>query len=345
VAVIVPVRNGERTIDSCLESILRTHYPGSLRRIMVVDNASTDHTAQIVRRYPVEYVREPRRGPSAARNRGIQETDEPIIAFTDADCVVGGSWLRELVEAVSEHGVAAAGEILPYPPRTRCERYMAMRRRCWQRVALTLPYPYAVTANVAFRREVFARIGFFDERFTTGEDQDLSWRFLQSGLTLRYAADAIVFHRHRPHLGGFLTQQLAWAHGGSLLRRRYQLPGGLRTEIVEWWRLVRLAGVVVRAGARHATRGGPEMDLYYPLLDLLRRLAWRLMGMYSIVIGAPAAFDRRSAVRLNPAEWRISLEASPPAPFAPAHLMSTPLSIESDKEGNATMPAPVSTLR
>src|SRR5215470_11479521 len=98
VSVVVPVRNGERTIEACLTSILRSDYPEALREVVVVDNASTDRTADIVRRYPVKHVHEPVRGRSHARNRGIQSSAGHIVAFTDADCVVAGSWLRELVE-------------------------------------------------------------------------------------------------------------------------------------------------------------------------------------------------------------------------------------------------------
>ena len=129
VTVIVPVCNGERTIEACVAPVLRCDYPESLREVVVVDNASTDRTADIVRTFPVGYVHEPKRGRSYARNRGIHVSEGPILAFTDADCVVAESWLRELVGAFDDDAVSAvAGEILPDQPRTPGQRYMAMRK-------------------------------------------------------------------------------------------------------------------------------------------------------------------------------------------------------------------------
>jgi GT2 family glycosyltransferase len=322
VTVIVPVRNGEETIGACLASILRCDYPESLREVVVVDNASTDRTADIVRTYPVKYVHEPRRGRSHARNRGIQVSEGPVVAFTDADCIVARSWLRELVAAFDEEAVAAvAGEILPDPPRTPCQRYMAMRKPRWQCVALTSARPYAVTANVAFRRIVFDRIGAFDPRFTAGEDQDLSWRLLQAGLTLRYAPAAIVFHRHRPGSREFFKQQVGWAHGSWRLHSCYEGSGGGLAEGGRPGRLLRLIATCVRAGIRYRMRGGPEMNFYYPLFDAIRELAWCLGAAYSMVRALPVAFRPQARVKLDVRQWRIRHELRPPAierPSVPA---------------------------
>jgi GT2 family glycosyltransferase len=314
VTVVVPVRDGERTMEACVTSILRGDYPEALREVVVVDNASTDRTADIVRRYPVKCVHEPVRGRSHARNRGIQASEAPIVAFTDADCVVTGSWLRELVEAFDEDAVSAvAGEILPDPPRTPSQQYMALRKRCWQHAALTSPWPYAVTANVAFRRDVFARIGGFDPRFPTGEDQDISWRFLQAGLTLRYAPAAVVFHRHRTSAWDFFIQQLGWAHGSWRLHSRYDLPGGLGAQGGQRGRLLRLTAMCVRAGCRRWARGAPEMSFYNPLFDLIREVAWRLAGAYSAVVAPPVAFRPRPRVKLDVPQWRVRISGGPPS--------------------------------
>jgi GT2 family glycosyltransferase len=268
----------------------------------------------------VTYVQEPSRGRSHARNRGIQVSVAPIVAFTDADCVVSRSWLRELVEAFDEETVSAvAGEILPDPPRTPGQQYMAMRKRYWQRAALTSPWPYAVTANVALRRDVFARIGAFDPRFATGEDQDISWRFFEAGLTLRYASAAVVFHRHRAGPWDFFKQQLGWAHGSCRLHSRYELSHWLARG--EQTGLLELTTTCLRASGRRLTRGGPEMDFYYPLFDLIRGLAWRLAGIYATFMDLPVAFRPRPRVRLDVQHWRIrhdeSAGAAAPAALAP----------------------------
>ena len=87
VSVIVPVRNGERTVADCLTSLLELDYPTDSREILVVDNGSTDRTAEIVQRLPVTYLLEERVGRSHARNRGIEASSSELLAFIDADCV------------------------------------------------------------------------------------------------------------------------------------------------------------------------------------------------------------------------------------------------------------------
>lgn len=188
VSIVVPVRNAERTVRDCITSLLELKYPPSHREIIVVDNGSSDASRSIIRGLPVTLAIEPRRGPSWARNAGIDASGGDIIAFTDADCIVTSEWLRELVTSFREDdgAFAVAGEVLPFAPRTRAEHYMARRQNRWQAAALRAPRPYMVTANVAFRRQTFDEIGRFDPRFPIGQDQDLSWRFFAAGLRCAY---------------------------------------------------------------------------------------------------------------------------------------------------------------
>ena len=224
VSVVVPVRNGERTIGDCVEALLAGDFPAERREIVVVDNASTDRTAEIAARYPVRLVHEPRVGRSHARNRGIAAGQGEIVAFTDADCVAAPAWLRLLVEACGAPGISgAAGEVLPDPPVTAAQRYMARRDRNWQAEVLSLRERFAITANVAFRREVFDRVGLFDPEFVTAEDVDFGWRFFGAGLELVYVPDATVAHRLRAGPMELFRQQAGLGYGRALLRERYDL--------------------------------------------------------------------------------------------------------------------------
>ena len=149
-SVIIPVLNGERTIRECLVSLLKMDYPVERLEILVVDNGSTDRTAEIINSFRVRYHREERRGASYARNRGIEASKGEILAFTDADCLVTTNWLRELVQGFdSEEVGVVAGEVVAYPPQTPAERYTAMRRpRLSMRTSSHLDFPWFVTAYV-----------------------------------------------------------------------------------------------------------------------------------------------------------------------------------------------------
>ncbi len=288
VSVVVPVRNGERTIGDCIQSILNADFPTASREIIVVDNGSTDRTPQIIRSYPVTYLLELRRGPSRARNRGIEASRGDILAFTDADCVVTVGWLRTLA---AEFGIpevsGVAGEIVAYPPRTAVERYAARRRPLWQLAALNSARPFAVTANVAFRRSAFAAIGLFDPRFLTGQDQEFSRRFFAAGLRMRYSRAALVFHRHRDTVCRMLKQQFGWGYGAQQLGN--YAPRDELTALIRWfWRWA--SASLARNG-----QSGNREDAYFVYLEMLRRTARSLGALHCSVSSAlPRRLTRRS---------------------------------------------------
>lgn len=300
-SVVVPVRNGERHIRECVLSLTRTSYPAGLREIIVVDNGSSDRTAEIVRSLPVRYVYEARRGPSCARNRGILASSGSIVAFTDADCIVTTGWLSELVRAFDDERVwGAAGEIYSYPPRTPAQRYMALRKRQWQKPALESRWwPFAVTANVAFRRETFDRIGFFDPLLVRAQDKDFGRRFLQAGLRLEYCPKAVVFHQHRETAWGFFRQHAGWSYGAGLLHTKWRLPWSWRDELGKYAELARAAAVLVKTGLRHARYGGDRSELDHLRFEVLRRVAHRA-GTLQWALSRTPHWERSGAAGLQP---------------------------------------------
>jgi O-antigen biosynthesis protein len=284
VSVVVPARNCERTIGDCLASILRGDYPDDRREVLVVDNASTDRTAEVIHGYPVRRLQELRRGPAAARNRGIAESRGEIVAFLDADCVATTGWLRELVRDLRDDA-GVAGEIVSFPPRTPAERYRASRTVFLQKSAIKRTRPFAATGNAAFRREVFDTIGLFDPWLITAEDQDFSWRFFAAGLRLAYSERALVLTHHRPTAWGLFKQYIGWGYGAALLHRKHGLAWNLRNEVSMQGELLQAVGELARATASHALRGGDGPDVSYRYYDVLRRSALRLGGLYGVLEG------------------------------------------------------------
>ncbi|HMA26964.1 MAG TPA: glycosyltransferase [Solirubrobacterales bacterium] len=304
VSVIVPVRDGEFTIDDCLEAILATDYPDARREILAVDNGSTDGTAALIQSRPVRYLREERRGVSNARNRGIAESRGEILAFVDADCIVEPQWLTELVRPFEDPEVGGvAGDLKHIPPETPAERQAVRLLGNWQRFAFSSEPPYAVTANAAYRREVLARIGPFGPDMTRAQDVELGLRFQElSDRRLAFAERATARHRNRATQIGFFRQQLGWAYGAGLLGAKFEALGGdpvAPPAVREIGRTARGLGIV--AVARVRGRGPTQWveDAWY---DLLRQIAWWVGGRAGLRRGAriwrpstPAAEPGRSA--------------------------------------------------
>jgi len=282
VSVVVPVLNGEAHLSTCLNALCRVDYPADRHEILVVDNGSTDGTAEILGRYPIQTLYEPRRGPSQARNRGITAAIGDIVAFTDSDCVPTTGWLREIAKGfgTGETG-AVAGEILPYPPRTPAERYAARIRHLSPRRYMSREtFPFAVTANLAFRREVFEKVGLLDvDSPRGGESTDFCTRFFrETGQGLELAPRAIVFHRHRSNSWELFKQQWGYGRGHAYLYMKYgdEIPWGWRQTARVYGDLAVSAGsLLLGAGGFVAGRTGRD-DLEFVYFELLKKTALRL---------------------------------------------------------------------
>jgi GT2 family glycosyltransferase len=282
VSIVVPALNAESYIKDCLISILQTNYPPERREILVVDNGSTDRTAEIIKSFPARYFLETQRGVSFVRNKGIKVSGGEIVAFTDADCVVSKDWLRELIRGFDEKEVGGvAGEIVAYLPRTPAERYAARVRHLSPQKYLSRPQlPFAVFANLAFRREVFDRVGLLDEAFlSAGESTDFCTRFLrETGLSLKYVPKAVVFHRHRRTAKQFFKQQWNYGRSHALLYIKYreQIPWGWRQSVSAYRDLARSAWTLAKSGLHvHQWRQEKE-EIYFHYFEFLKKLAERL---------------------------------------------------------------------
>jgi len=225
VSVVVPAYNAEDTISMCIESLLAQDFPKDDFEIIIVDNNSTDRTAEIIKNYPVRYVAEKRKGASAARNAGIDAARGRLIALIDSDCIAGGRWLTEGVKPFKkEETGCVSGRVVSYEPSNMWERIISER----DEYAIPPDYwgwqPYAITANAFFRKEVFERVGKFDTIFRqpSAEDKDLCWRMLKkTNFVIEQRPSAIVFHKHRSNLKSYFRQHLHYSMNDQILKKKY----------------------------------------------------------------------------------------------------------------------------
>jgi GT2 family glycosyltransferase len=300
VSVVVPALDAADQAADCVRSLLAVDYPRDRREIVIVDAGSGDGTRDIVRKLPVRLIETTGRNISRARNAGIEASRGEIVAFTDTDCVASAGWLKALVPGFWRADVGAvAGNIIPFPPRTAVERYAARRRSHSQTRPLAHPrHPFAMTPNVAFRRETFDRVGLFDPQFPGGgwEDADFCWRLhRETSLGISYAPQAVVFHRYRATARDFLVQHFRYGYGLGLVLRKY--GDELRDE-AEWAsarRAVRALGSscwsLARSIAMPSTRAGQPDAVAFCCFDLLREAGQR-SGYVTAGFALPFGRDR-----------------------------------------------------
>ncbi len=259
VSIVIPVLNGAHTIGATLRS-LGEQRVDAVRETIVVDNGSTDGTAQVVRQFPdVRLLHEATPGAAAARNCGLRAATGEVVLFCDADVVLTRHWLPEMVAAFGDPDVMlAAGRIVCYPPQTGAERYLATCGVYDVERASERPYfPLAPSGNMGVRRAAALAVDGFDESMLSAEDADFCHRVMQLyPAPIAYRPRAMVFHRSRPSDAELRRQAHFYGEGVARLYVRYPeiLPWhlghvclvGARTAGRALWPLVLRAGQLLR---------------------------------------------------------------------------------------------------
>ena len=161
VSVIIPVLNGAATIGDTLAALqTQTGAPAGVQTL-VVDNGSTDATAQIVRRFDVTLLEEAKRGPGAARNRGLRAAAGAVIAHLDADTIPARRWLTEIIAPFGDADVQlVGGRTLAFRPETAAERYVARAALFDAEATIARAVlPFVPSLNMAVRRDAALAIG------------------------------------------------------------------------------------------------------------------------------------------------------------------------------------------
>lgn len=227
--VIVPVRNGARTLGRCLDG-LAAQADGATFEVVVVDNASTDASAAIARAHKLVdlVVREERAGSYAARNAGIAVATAPVLAFLDADCMPRPGWLAAGLAALAEGLDAVGGRIAPRPSAApsaweRYDRALYLDQR-----RLVAEQGFAATANLLVRAAVVQALGGFDATLRSSGDLEFGHRLSAGGYRLGYAPAAVVEHEPRRTAAGTWRLHRRLGAGWAALARRGLRPRGLR---------------------------------------------------------------------------------------------------------------------
>jgi succinoglycan biosynthesis protein ExoA len=223
ITVVVPVRNEARSIEQTLRTLLTQDYPRDLFEVIVADGGSTDETVPIVRELQGEFSNlqllfNPGRLSSAARNTAIRHMSGDFAVVVDGHChIPDRRYLRHLVSAFEESGAACLGRPQPLdvPNPTLFQAAVAVARssRLGHNPDSDIysdeaKFVEPQNTAIAYRREVFHRVGLFDERFDACEDVEFNHRVFEEKLSCFFSPTVkIVYHPRTSWLG--LFRQLA----------------------------------------------------------------------------------------------------------------------------------------
>lgn len=208
--VVVLTYNGRRFIGPCLDSLQGQDYPGL--KITVVDNASTDATADFVREsHPDVQLIEAgdNLGFAAGNNLAIRRSDAEFLLLLNQDAVARRDWASELIRTAGgdpQIGAVGGKMLMARCPSIINSTAIAINRAGWawdrdighkdrDPSPLTEEVFGACAGAVLFRTEALQRLGAFDEKFFMYfEDVDLCWRLRSAGLKILYNPLAVVIH-------------------------------------------------------------------------------------------------------------------------------------------------------
>ncbi len=227
VSIVIPAYNESENIEVCTNSLKNQNFPSEDYEIIVVDNNSKDNTLDIVKNLDVIHTVEYKRGPAATKNAGILLAKGNIIAFIDGDCIATKDWLKNIVSGFDKPDVGCvAGGIITMEDDnlSHMERFLIKKGYLSQAQHIEHQFlPFAATANAAYRKEVFDKIGLFDEKLFVGEDADLSWRMqLFTNYKIKYISDAAVFHPYESRPKRLFSQKRRHAYGSVMLYKKYK---------------------------------------------------------------------------------------------------------------------------
>jgi cellulose synthase/poly-beta-1,6-N-acetylglucosamine synthase-like glycosyltransferase len=227
VSVIVPAYNAAATLEQCLAAQCAQNFPRDEFEIIVVDDGSTDATAEIAARFsPARLICGEHRGAAAARNLGAREAHGDWLLFTDADCEPTEHWIETLCAAFADASVVGAKGTYRTRQRELVARFVQLEyEEKYARMRRAQTIDFIDTYSAAYRRDVFLANGGFDESFPSAsvEDQEFSFRLAEQGHTMVFAPDAVVYHRHVATLEAYARRKFRIGYWKVRVHRRH--PG------------------------------------------------------------------------------------------------------------------------
>ncbi|MFO7595108.1 MAG: glycosyltransferase [Desulfocurvibacter africanus] len=228
-SMVIPARNAERTLGACLGSLRAVDYPQGAYEIVVVDDGSTDRTAEIAQSMGAEVVTGTFRCIPEIRNAGARAARGEILVHMDSDMVVEKGFLRRAHEYYFEQGYTGCLSFVDKAPED--SNWLA---RLWHtplRTRLHVPKhkDYLTTRNLFVPRAIIDAVGGLDEALFLGRkggsDKEYTYRIHRAGFPLvSDPSQTLINLGYEKSLAEFLKKE--WWHQGNMLfiAKRHGFP-------------------------------------------------------------------------------------------------------------------------
>jgi succinoglycan biosynthesis protein ExoA len=282
ITVVLPIRNEAKFIARTIQYLQDQDYPRDKLEILVVVGDSHDDTAEIVRQIAsqderVKCLHNPKLWSSSARNIGAKAATGEIVTYVDGHTYIDNNQLLKNTSrlmAEKEVAVLSRPQFLETPDNTTFQRAVALARRSKLGHGLDSTiysdadeYVNPASAGATYKREVFDKVGYFDEQFDASEDYEFNYRVAQAGYRAFTSLKLAVYYYPRNSLGDLFNQMARYGTGRMRLARKHPETLGIGTLIPPAFTL----GLVVL----------PLLALVFPLIGKLFALVY---GLYVVAV-------------------------------------------------------------
>lgn len=194
ISVVIPAYNEEKYISEGLESLSKQSISKDTFEVIVVDNNSTDKTAEISDSFGVRLIGCQTQGVSAARATGSSTANGDIIVGTDADTIVAPDWLERILAHFTEDEnlLGLTGPTYFHDTNFLLSKAAYIGFDIFQRFNFLINRPAFSGFNFAVRKDAYLSVGGFNPQLPSAEDIDLSLRLAKIG-RVEYVPDVIVY--------------------------------------------------------------------------------------------------------------------------------------------------------
>jgi cellulose synthase/poly-beta-1,6-N-acetylglucosamine synthase-like glycosyltransferase len=224
ISVVIPVRNGAKTIEACMEAVL--HQTLKPYEVIVVDGHSVDGTDKKAQNFPVVLMYENYHTRSGACRVGIEHSTGQYIAFTDADCIPDKDWLFNLSKELNDGIVGVGGAIknigdgfwldsvnLAYGT------FLGSANSIQGGAVKNKGFVRSISGcNSLYRKADLVAVGGFNHKLSGAEDSELNARLNKRGKLL-FVPNAVVLHNHGRGLKDFAKQMLRYGRDRGVARK------------------------------------------------------------------------------------------------------------------------------
>ncbi|MDD5530168.1 MAG: glycosyltransferase family 2 protein [bacterium] len=207
ISIIIPCRNEEKYIGKCLDSIIKSDFPSKSLEILVVDGCSTDKTREVIKEFASKYpniklLDNPQKITPVALNIGIKNSRGDVIVRMDAHNIYEKDYISKCVKYLEEYKVDNVGGIWVMLPGkdTFLAKSIALAvshlfgvGNAYYKIGLKEPKYVDTVPFGCYRRDVFDRIGFFDEELIRNQDDEFNLRLIKAGGKILLVPDIVSY--------------------------------------------------------------------------------------------------------------------------------------------------------